>query len=328
MPKYRVLLARFPYGGSEAMECVDWLMDLSVHIDRDKRFELVRGRLADTPITMTRNDMVAQALAADIDLMLMVDSDMAPDCESGEDPFAKPFWTTSVEFVLNHNGPCVVGAPYCGPPPNENVYVFEWQNFETHQPNVSIKLGQITREKAAVLAGIQEVAALPTGLTLFDMRGFKKVPPPWFSYEFEGDGPPCDACKRPKPGLQARKASTEDVVLTRDLSIGGVKQYCNWDAWAGHVKRKVVRKPQPYTADFVAAKLREAVVRGVERGDRLVDIRPGQFQADIDQALAAAAAAESHPLPGYGGMVVTGTTTPQVPPGVQPLTVHDLHRMH
>lgn len=353
MPKFKVLLARFPYGGSEAMESVDWMIDLAVHIERDKRFELLRGRLADTPITMTRNDMVNQALAAGVDLMLMIDSDMAPDCELGEDPLAKPFWTTSVEFVLNHHGPCVVGAPYCGPPPHENVYVFEWQNFETDQPNVSIKLGQIPREKAAVLGGIQEVAALPTGLILFDMRGFRQVPPPWFSYEYEGDGPPCPTCKVPKPGLQAKKSSTEDVVLTRDLSIGGVKQYCNWDAWAGHVKRKVVRKPRLYTTDFVAEKLREAVSRGHERGDRLIDIKGGRFQADIDRALAEQDAVTA-PAPGVQEppppavkrelisedrardllrQLQTATSEKELimrlqylaAGDIQPLTVHDLH---
>jgi hypothetical protein len=281
MPKFRLMVARFPYRPEEP-ETVDWLMELVSSCDRDPRLaETEVVRIADTPITMTRNDAVLRAVQGGYDLLLMVDNDMAPDCESRAktpDPEAKPFWPVALDFVLNHPGPCVVGAPYCGPPPDENVYVFRWRNKESHCADPSDSLQMFTREEAAALSGVQEVAALPTGLILFDVRAFAKLPPPWFSYQYKGDGPDCPACKQPFPRLQAEKASTEDVVLTRDMSLVGVPQYCAWDSWAGHVKRKVVRKPRPMSPDAAAQKIREGIVnRNPGQGEKLVHVRRGDL---------------------------------------------------
>lgn len=263
--KFRLLIARFPYRPEEP-ETVDWLMELVSSCDRDSRLaETEVVRIADTPITMTRNDAVKRAIQGGFDLLLMVDNDMAPDCESRSrtpDPAAKPFWPVALDFVLNHPGPCVVGAPYCGPPPDELPYVFRWRNKESHTADPSDSLQMYTREEAAAMAGVQEVAALPTGLILFDVRAFKKLPPPWFTYQYKGDGPECPGCGQAKPGLQTEKASTEDVVLTRDLSLLGIPQYCAWDSWAGHIKRKVVRKPRPITPDAAGKKLRDAITSG------------------------------------------------------------------
>lgn len=286
MPKYKLLVARFPYGGSEAMECTDWLMDLWASVKADGRFEPYRGRIADTPITMTRNDVLVQALKAGMDYVLMVDSDMAPDCELGADPVARPFWPTTMDFMLNHSGPSVVGAPYCGPPPHENIYVFQWSTWEAHHPNVDARLEQYTREQAAVMSGIGEVAALPTGLIVFDMRAFRDHPYPYTYYEWEGDGAPCKECGQRKPGPQAKKCSTEDVTLTRDLSMRGIPMYCNWDAWAGHVKRKIVRKPRLMGPGTVAGEMRKSVLLPVKQGESMVEIRASRFQEDIDRALA------------------------------------------
>lgn len=257
--KVDLLVARFPYKPEEP-ELVDWLMGLEPSCMRDGRigrFDVMR--FADTPITMTRNAAALEALKGGYDLLLMCDNDTIPDVERGEDPQAKPFWPVALDFVLNHPGPCVVGAPYCGPPPEELPYVFRWRNKESHAANPTESLQMYTREEAAAMSGVHEVAALPTGLILFDVRAFRALPPPWFTYQYKGDGPECPACGEPKPRFQTEKASTEDVVCTRDMSILGVRQYCTFDSWAGHVKRKVVRKPRPVTPDVAAVKIREAV---------------------------------------------------------------------
>ena len=273
MPRYKLLIGRFPYGNIEDSRLTTWLMRLSAQLAADPRFEVTTLPLNDTPITMTRNRMFQLAQKGGIDLLLIVDSDIVPDCELGEDPAAKPFFDTSVDFLLNHPGPCVVGAPYCGPPPHENVYVFQWTNWGGRQPNVDLALEQYPREEAARLTGIREVGALPTGLMLLDMRAFKGIPHPWTYYEWKGDGPPCPHCGVRARGPESEKGSTEDVTLTRDLSLAGVKQYCNWDAWAGHVKQKVVRKPRPWTADIVAARLRDAIVKGTTDTEKLIDVK-------------------------------------------------------
>lgn len=292
MPKYRLVVQRFPYGSVEHTPCVTWLMEFAQHVTRDPRFDVHFPKpLDDTPITMTRNRAVRNAKKLHADFLLMIDSDMDPDCELGRDPRAKEFWPSTIDFMLHHNGPCAVAAPYCGPPPMENIYVFNWQNMESGIPPKdmgSLKLGQFTREHAYILSGIQEVAALATGLILFDMRGFENIETPYFSYEYYGDGPKCDSCHQPKRGPEDEKCSTEDVVTTRDLSLAGVPQYCNWDAWAGHRKTKTVRKPELFTADGVAAKMHDAIVSRRTNSVRLVDIQtPKKWEAEAAAANAA-----------------------------------------
>lgn len=295
---YNLAVGRFPYGGIEHSECVDWLIDVSWKLAGDKRFNVKWLKENDTPITMTRNKMFADAITMGADLLLIVDSDMAPDCEVG-DPEAKPFLESSLEFLLNHEGPCVVAAPYCGPPPHENIYVFEWKNKETGVPVESsgLKLNQFTREHAALMRGITEVGALPTGLMLIDVRALKKLPVPHTYYDFEGDGFACPACNEKTRGPQAVKQSTEDVTFSRNLSQIGVPMYCNWDSWAGHIKKKIVRKPRPYPVDTVTQFMREAILRGTRAGESIREIKSNQFAVDVARARAAFSATDHAPQP-------------------------------
>ena len=73
----------------------------------------------------------------------------------------------------------------------ENVYVFIWRNADSTVPTNGIRLDQYTREEAAGMAGITPVAALPTGVIMYDMRLFDLLPHPYFQYEYNGDGDPC-----------------------------------------------------------------------------------------------------------------------------------------
>lgn len=271
------MVARFPYGGTEASPCVDWLMAADRLLRADRRVSAVEHwRVNDTPITMGRNRAMRVARALDADILVMVDSDMAPDLYLGQDPNARPFLAVALDFLLGHAGPAVIAAPYLGPPPHENVYVFRWRNKQSDHPHADAELSQYTREEAAAMGGVHEAAALPTGLIAIDMRCHDLVrdaklaaakadprvrPTPFFYYEWADD----DAVE---------KSSTEDVTFSRDLSLAGVPQYCAWDSWAGHIKTKVVGRPMPYTPDAVAESLRLAVVnRHPRRGERLVDVR-------------------------------------------------------
>lgn len=246
--RFDVMIAGFPYGGSEHPDVGAWIGGLRVKLvkDAERIGRIEYHHFDDTPITMTRNAAIKTALDRKMDILVMVDSDMSPDFYLDR-PLAKPFWDSSFEFLINHQGPCVIAAPYCGPPPEENCYIFHWVKKESEHPNVDLKMSMIPREMAAKCSGMQEVAALPTGLIMIDMRAIAHLSPPWFEYDY-ADSP-----------YNTQKATTEDVYFTRDCSFAGVKVYSNWDAWAGHWKRKRVGPPTILTPDMVREDCRKAV---------------------------------------------------------------------
>lgn len=280
--QYKVMFCRFPGGGVEHADCTDWVVKTAIEMKADPRIGEVRNlKLADTPITMTRNAAVKAALEHNCDYILMVDSDMCPDL-----PGNKPFWKTAWDFMMARRGnedayravhgedgqpysstvmdelyaiyaPATIAAPYCGPPPMELCYVFEWKSYETDGPDPNYRLEMIGREASSIRTGIQEVAALPTGLILYDARVFRKLPPPWFRYEW--------ADKE-----ESEKASTEDVYQTRNASLLGMPQFVTWDCWAGHIKTKIVKKPSIMSIDDVHSSLVEAVQRGWKRNTKVL----------------------------------------------------------
>jgi hypothetical protein len=273
--KLSVMFARFPGNRVDDPDTTDWLVETVLKAKADERIgRVVRWWKNDTPITMTRNECVEVAKREGVDVLVMVDNDMKPDAylagnpnRLAADPLARPFWDTAFNFLCEHQGPCVVGVPYCGPPPVENIYVFEWAKYQSDNPNADIRLEQFTREQAAIRTGFEEVGALPTGLIMFHMKALEKIKPPYFYYEWSDE-------------TESKKASTEDVTFTRDLSLAGVPNYVLWDAWAGHWKRKCVGKPSILSVDDVRESFREAVLRGQPRSERLVMIGEGKPEAN------------------------------------------------
>ena len=267
----------FPsYGGnggiaSEVPDVREWFQKLAIQLKKDPRVNrIITQTYNDTPITMIRNRMVADARKHNCDFLVMVDSDMAPDIDlKNGDPHAKPFWDTSFDFALAHTEtqPVVVGAPYCGPPTvKENVYVFYFEDTNSdHGDENKFSLEQYPRQIAATLSGIQPCGALPTGLIIYDMQVFDLIDPPYFYYEY-GD---LD---------ETHKASTEDVVNTRNICFNGLAVkgynplYCNWDAWAGHHKPYVVGKPTVYGPECVAETLKSAALR-TSASERTLDLQ-------------------------------------------------------
>lgn len=288
--KLNIAFASFPYGGnggisSEIPAIRHWMVRTCLKLDKDPRIDAIDlFDVSDTPITMTRNQAVYKAQQLKADVLVMVDSDQHADSDPGR-LGAKPFIESSFSFLYDHweKGPVMIGAPYCGPPPARNVYVFEWATTE-HSPqdanDTNFKLEAYSRERANGLAGIQECGALPTGLIMFDMRLFDILEPPFFSYEYEGDGPACAHCGVRKPGKQAFKCSTEDVVMTRDVSLqacielGYNATFCNWDAWAGHAKSELVGAPVLFTTDMVAKRFRNAVLRNQRSDEQEIMVPP------------------------------------------------------
>ncbi len=264
-----VAIATFSYGGngglsSEHPDIRRWHVETVMLMDKDQRIsEVFEFDIADTPITMSRNLAVLQARSVGADVLIMVDSDQKPDMHYGV-LGSKKFFSSSFDFIYNNydKGPHVVGAPYCGPPPEELVYVFRWTRKSSlpmlHQDAQFDKYG---RDEAALLSGIQPCGGLPTGLIMYDMRIFDvtepadlkpgETPKGWFYYEWLDK-------------YAAQKASTEDGTATRDMSMVGYAKlkynpvHCNWDAWAGHWKPYCVPKPNPITTEsmnekFIAA---------------------------------------------------------------------------
>jgi hypothetical protein len=293
---FNVAICTFSYGGnggisSEVPDIREWMVPLVAEATNDPRIESLHVfNLSDTPITMTRNRAVVIAREKKADFLVMVDSDMKPDLYIGQDPAARKFFQSSLDFLVDHypKGPACVGAPYCGPPPAECVYVFRWQNLQSHNPNPDFSLEMYDRHTAAKMGGIQECAALPTGLIMYDMRCFDLTEPkepgdhPWFYYEW-------------KDLHCSEKASTEDVTQTRDLSLVGMNKlgyspvFCNWDAWAGHWKPKCVGKPVFLDPADVSNKLKACWEAKVEDGVKLYDVRASK---GMERKLASAAPPE------------------------------------
>ena len=296
--KYKIAIARMPGDGWESAGLVTWLMRLMVRITRemdhkDGRIENALDVVipCDTPITMVRNRAVKQAKDAGCDYILMLDSDNIPDYLVGSDPNAKPFFDTAWNFAMSTRDweddmraglikdgvdedevgnqvydkypPITIAAPYCGPPPLENVFIFKWKSWQSNSADPSFKLEMIEREEAVQRSGIEQVPALPTGVILFDLRVFgyvgcdpaRQLEPPWFDYEFTDD-------------YMTHKGTTEDVYTTRNASLIGLPQYVAWDSWAVHLKDKFVGKPHPITQDMVSDSLIAAVKGGRLRTQR------------------------------------------------------------
>lgn len=296
--KLDVLVVMFAFGGNGSVgmqlpSITTWFAKNFHQWKQDDRI----GRIAcitagDVPLSMERNRTVRKAMDEGFDVILMLDSDNVPDLYAGHDPAAKPFWETSFNFLYERSCrglPTVVCAPYCGPPPHpthggqENVYVFYAEGNETPangSPSPGIKFTAYSRDHAAIMTGIQPIAAGPTGVIMYSTDAFKLMPTKpdveavlndvatgkigvgrakellamesWFYYEYvDGD------C--------THKASTEDCTNTREIQLAGIQKhgqpivFCNWDSWAGHYKPKCVGKPNPLRIEQVSSVFAEAV---------------------------------------------------------------------
>lgn len=296
--KLNIAVATFPYGGNGGLKSEhpdsgryrDAIIYKLAALD-DRIGEVFDLEVADTPLHMCRNAMVQAARDEGADVILMIDSDMRPDHELLDgDPEAKPFFETSFDFLYKKwavgEHVCVF-APYCGGTEDEVVFCCQWRkksNRPEIEHNVSLEL--VSREEAVMWTGIAPAAAGPTGLILFAMPMLELIEPTpvraeridelieyrrigrisdaefldavrpasWFEYEYEDV-------------RHHKKASTEDIYITRDLSMAGWRKYgrdvvfCNWDSWAGHMKPYWVGKPRPLTPETISNKFSDVANR-------------------------------------------------------------------
>lgn len=209
------------------------------------------------------------------------------------------------------------------PEAGEVVYAFHWADREgDHQNDMDLCLSKYPRATSAMMEGIQPAGAVATGLFLADMRLFELTEPhkvdiesilkgilsldqgaftrdqmfkmaevllnrkekaelPWSYYEWS------DA-------YQQRKASTDDVTLTRDIALIGERRlgynpvHIAWDCWAGHWKPKCVGKPVMMTNKCVSEKLQRALAQGPSAYEtiRFVDFTKDDPPDQGDESLA------------------------------------------
>jgi hypothetical protein len=346
--KLDVMVVMFCYAGNGGVATVlpdiaTWLTKVTRRMSDDDRIGRVGiKRAGDIPLTMERNRVVKEAKDRDFDVIVMLDSDNVPDLYLNRRETAKPFWDTSFDLLYERKLkglPTVVCAPYCGPPPHpvnggeENVYVFYAESDESDDKDPdkvgAIRFSSYSRQHAALMRGIQPIAAGPTGCIMYSVDAFDLMPihgmsdqqiledykagkytterarqllrmESWFFYEYT------DA-------YQTRKASTEDVTNTREIQLAGIEKhgepvvFCNWDAWAGHMKPKCVGAPQPLRIEQVSGVYREAVENNISAADRIVQVdftekddfdppvtsTTDQYETGLDEAIAKR---ESNPM--------------------------------
>ena len=260
MARTRVLICRFPGTGWEHTDVVDWLIKTTDWMARSPAHnESGAMKVVDTPVDMSRNRACEAALGTPdeqkanggplFDYLLFLDDDTVPDY----DPGAPPFLPTALEFMRKQEKPCVVGAPYCSGGASEKVLVYRWY-AETSGNHDGFDLREYPREEAAVKTGFEQVAALGTGCLLIDTRVLLEIPGPYFFYEWAN------------PRTRTVKASTEDIVFTRDLGLAKVPLFVAWDSWCAHVKPRHVFKPTLPAADHYPRRLTAAVRHAVRQG--------------------------------------------------------------
>lgn len=297
-------------GGVSSMypEIARWLVEVTLWCNSDPRVGEVHVDFhSDTPITMVRNKYVEKARQKNCHLLLMVDSDQDPYRHHGEEWY-RPFFQDAFDAIHSHYaaGPLVIGAPYCGPPGSgENCYVFRWEQQTDAGDETEFKLEQYDRATAAQMSGIQPVAALPTGMILFDMRAFDLLDNNRKSKEQvlddfrEGKIDKREALRCIQDGYfyyewtdhtASDKASTEDVTITRDMSLisqiklGYNMVHCAWDSWIGHMKPWNVGRPKFFATEQVGGVLQRAVLDGRSGRDFIRRVTNPEIMSYLESA--------------------------------------------
>ncbi len=234
MPKYRVLIARPVGNGSHRAEVGNFIVRATEDMNRnpdihpliDEYFHVPVQRF---PTHVARNTLVETARKLNVDFMFMVDDDASPNLD---------FFEYAFHFLRQSPVPCIIAAPHCCAPPEEEVQVFEMTHKESQAPLQVWALSRIPREDACLRQGTQRVASVSTHCVAYDMRVFDKIQRPYYNYQYEDDS----MCK---------VIETEDCWCHRHLFNAGVPIYVTWDHWAGHYKLKNVERPVKLSLDQI-----------------------------------------------------------------------------
>ena len=224
---FKLLIFRPAGMGYMRPETSDWLCKLHAEL-------LHSGRCDDLGMTgfntyrsiMGRNKAIKAAIDAKCDYLLMVDPDMVPDMYVGKHPKAKHFFSSSLAWLENYPGG-MVGAPAVGGRPDYRPNVYRGRE------GIDEKARELTHEECrAALENprMEHVSGIGSGLLLMDVNMFKKLKPPWFHDTFT------DA-------TNSKLKLGQDMYLCNIAAEAGIKVWCNWYSWAGHIKAEVLGCP-------------------------------------------------------------------------------------
>jgi predicted O-methyltransferase YrrM len=223
MAQHVIAIGRMCVTGSHRQEVANWLLKIEEAARKHPEIShLVHLPISRVPTPVARNCLVPAARKHGATLLFMVDEDMWP---------ADDFFEQAVNFLLRHEGPAVIGSPYCTAPPEEQVNVMEWGAPKNGRQR-SMQLVSVTREDACRRTGIEQVANLGTGCVAYDMHCFDKISHPYFDYAYT-DETHTEVCE------------TEDCFNFKKIHFAGIPLYIHWDCWAAHRKDGWIGKPTP-----------------------------------------------------------------------------------
>jgi hypothetical protein len=199
-----------------------WISNLCIGLTRNRVVDsIVNHYTSGSRIAMGRNLQVKEAMQLGLSHLLFIDPDMLPDTYLEADPQATPVWDTFWSFMQANPG-SVLAAPYCGPPPKEEVHVFS--------PNPSGDLKRVSREQAAALHGWQQVGGAGTGFMLIDMDVFKALKNPYFHDVYTDE-------------TESKLRNSQDVDFSKKCWEAGIPMYVNFDCWCDHQQMVHIRRP-------------------------------------------------------------------------------------
>jgi hypothetical protein len=278
--KLDIAIFLFCYAGTSDMGSVNpqlaiWLAKTIHQLKLDERIGRVSCDPVDEcPTDYARDVALAKARKDGFDLVLMLDADNWPDARVGKYKDAVPFMDVALPLAydrLLEGKPTLIGAPYCsGPPEQPSTFkgevplIYNWERTATEDDHAQFQIGMASRQEAALMKGLQRVPAIATGVCLMSANIVDDMPQPWFYYEFDP--------------VTRRKTSTEDIVFSRNMGMAWLERigehvvFLAADSWAYHRKPKWVGKPEVMHVDDACAAYRETVLRGVRKGQRIIDV--------------------------------------------------------
>lgn len=231
MAKPKLLIAQPTAWMREFPTVAQWKVNLVVQIASSRFFDSYMLAFCNkSRIHNSRNAFCNTAIEQGFEWLLFVDPDMHPDLyydpskghKHSEGP-VRPFFTSSLSYMLQNPDIGAIAAPACSGPPelNTNLFIRCEGGGATRMP----------RQEAAVMKPCMcRVAAIGTGLMLIRTSVLKEIKPPFF----------LDTYNDPR---EMDVTVGQDCYFCERVIEAGYKVYANMYAWAGHWKDFCIGKP-------------------------------------------------------------------------------------